>query len=437
MTRRIVLVGGGYVSLHACSQLRRRLRREIRRGSVELMVISADDCHNFHGFTGEVIAGLMPVHRTRTPLVGVCNPAVVVNGVVTAVDRHRRTVSYRPTAGGAAVEIAYDQLIVGSGSREPVDGVPGLAEHGYTLRSPGELERFVGAVERLVCMSNHPSAAGSPGPRVVVAGGGLAGVELAAAIADRGRGRLTVDLVHSGDGLLPALRDVHPGLVRRAERELGRLGVRVHRSLLVVRVTPEGAVLSDGTLLAANAVLGTIGQRPTPLPGLGREFRDDAGRLVTAGDLSVTEGVWSAGDAARVLHVTTGKPVPSNALWAIKGGAHVGANVARAVRGRRTRAFRYRGLGQAASFGVGRSIAELYGLPLVGRAAWVMRLMFFLRFLPSRRRVPSVLGDVGQALRGNRITASGRWVAAPEWAPPRQAAAPAAAASSSGRLQAA
>ena len=43
-----------------------------------------------------------------------------------------------------------------------------------------------------------------------------------------------------------------------------------------------------------------------------------------------------------------------DALWAIKAGDHVGRNVARALTGRPGRPFRYLGLGQAASFGVGR-----------------------------------------------------------------------------------
>jgi len=85
--------------------------------------------------------------------------------------------------------------------------------------------------------------------------------------------------------------------------------------------------------------------------------------------------------------------VPANALWAIKGGHHVGANLARIVRGRPARPFTYRGLGRAASFGFGRSIAELYGIPFTGGLAWLLRLTFFLRFMPSRRRAAQVVGD--------------------------------------------
>ena len=402
VTRRVVMVGGGYVTLHACGELRRRLRREIRSGAVELVVISADDRHNFHGFTGEVLAGMMPLRRTRTPLARICRPATVIHARVTAVDRRNRIVSYLPVGAAEAASLSYHELIIGSGGREPADGIPGLAEHGYTLRGPGELARFAGVVDRLV-------ADGGAGGRIVVAGGGLAGVELAAAVADRGRGRIAVDLVHAGPQLLPVLRAGQPRLARRAERDLAGLGVRVHPGVRLSGVTPGAAVLSDGTVLPAAAVLGVIGQRPVPIPGLGPDLRDAAGRLLTGPDLSVAEHVWAAGDAARVQHVHTALPVPATALWAIKGGAHVGRNVAAVLHGDHPRRFGYRGLGQAASFGLGRSVAELYGVPFTGPLAWLLRLAFFLRFVPSRRTALAALGDVGNVLGGRRLGPDGRW----------------------------
>lgn len=394
MTRRVVLLGGGYVTLHACAQLRRRLRAEIRRGDVELVVVSTDTAHNFHGFTVEVLAGLLPAARTRTPLESVCRSARVIHASVTVVDPVRRVVEYQPASGGAPVRLGYDHLVIGTGGREPVAEVPGLREFGHTVRTAGELQRFGSVIDRLADRGNAC---------VVVAGGGLAGVELAAAIADRGRGRMVVTLVHSGAALLAVLRAEHPSLARRAEQELDRLCVRVLPGVRLAGVAPGAAVLSDGTLLAADAVLGAIGQRPVVLPGLDGALRDGVGRLITSPDLRVAERIWAAGDAALVRHPRTGTPVPANALWAIKGGAHVGANIARVLRGHKPRRFRYRGLGQAASFGLGRSIAELYGVPFTGTLAWLLRLTFFLRFLPSRRRAPLVLSDLAQAILGRRF----------------------------------
>ena len=395
---RVVLLGGGYVTLHAYAGLMRHAGRAVRGGAVQVVVISADDAHSFHGFTGEVLAGLLPYDRTRTPLAEAMPHAYVIVGRAVGIDAGRRVVRYEQEGETGIRILDYDDLVVGTGGREPATAVPGLAEHGFTLRAPGDIQVLADRVRR---------ATAARGPRrhtVVVAGGGMAGVEMAAAVADLGGARIRVELVHSGEHLLPELRHAQPRLAARAARELTRLGVRVRLGVRLASVSADHAYLSDGTSLPASTVIATIGQRPVQVPGLDGH-RDPRGRLVTRPDLSVVEHVWAAGDAACVVHPTSGEPVPANALWAIKGGEHVGRNLARSVAGRRTRPFAYRGLGQAASFGFGRSISELYGVPFTGWVAWVLRLTFFLRFMPSRRTAARVVGDFARhAARGRTAT---------------------------------
>ena len=370
--KRVVLLGGGYVTLHAYGAIVRRLRGELRRGEVEIVVISADTVHNFHGFTGEVVAGLLPIGLTQTPLTEAMPKARVLHARVTHVDVVARTVSF---TGG---DLTYDALVVGTGGREPLDAVDGLTGHGLTLRGPGDLADLLQRVRVI------------DGP-VVVVGGGLAGVELAAALAAR-TGHVV--LVQSADRVVPALHAEQPRLAARCTRELTRLGVDVRTGVRVAAVDDGSVTLSDGSVVPTHVVLATTGQRAVALPGLESLPRDDRGRLVTTRDLLVAPDVWSAGDAASVAHPRSGLPVTANALWAIKAGDQVGRNVARALRGRAGRPFRYLGLGQAASFGVGRGVADLYGFPLTGWVAWLMRVGFFLRFMPSRSRAVRVPGEL-------------------------------------------
>jgi NADH dehydrogenase len=238
----------------------------------------------------------------------------------------------------------------------------------------------------------------------VVAGGGIAGAELAAAIAERGH---PVALVHSGARILAEWAN-HPRLVSRAEAELRRLGVRVVPQTRVVEVSATDALLSDGTVLPAATVVAATGQRPVRIPGVD-QWRDDRGRLRTRRTLAVTKGVWAAGDGARVTHPIVGGPVPANALWAMKGGDHIGRSIARELGGRAAKPFRYPGLGRAASFGFGRGISELYGVPFTGALAWMLRLVFFLRFMPSRSRAGGVVADLTRyAVRGPAGRVAGR-----------------------------
>lgn len=379
--KRVVLLGGGYVTLHAYGAIVRRLRGELRRGEVEIVVVSADTVHNFHGFTGEVVAGLLPIGLTQTPLTEAMPKARVLHARVTHVDLATRTVRF---TGG---ELGYDALVVGTGGREPLDAVDGLAGNGLTLRGPGDLGELLQRVRVL------------DGP-VVVVGGGLAGVELAAALAARAA---QVVLVQSADRVVPALHAEQPRLAARCTRELARLGVDVRTGVRVDAVDDGSVTLSDGSVIATHVVLATTGQRAVALSGLDSLPRDDRGRLVTTRDLLVAPDVWSGGDAASVAHPRSGLPVTANALWAIKTGDQVGRNVARALRGRAGRPFRYLGLGQAASFGVGRGVADLYGLPLTGWVAWLMRVGFFLRFMPSRSRAVQVPGELVRRSRAAQV----------------------------------
>ena len=379
--KRVVLLGGGYVTLHAYGALVRRLRGELRRGEVEIVVVAADTVHNFHGFTGEVVAGLLPIGLTQTPLAEAMPRARVLHARVTHVDLVARTVAFAAPDGPG--ELTYDALVVGTGGREPLDGVDGLTGRGLTLRGPGDLADLLQRVRVL------------DGPAVVV-GGGLAGVELAAALAGRSA---QVVLVQSADRIVPALHAEHPRLAARCTTELARLGVDVRTGVRVETVDDDSVTLSDGSVVRTHVVLATTGQRAVALPGLDSLPRDQQGRLVTTRDLLVAPDVWSAGDAASVAHPRTGVPVTANALWAIKAGDQVGRNVARALRGRAGRPFRYLGLGQAASFGVGRGVADLYGFPLTGWVAWLMRVGFFLRFMPSRSRALRVPGELARRSR--------------------------------------
>ena len=404
---RVVLLGGGYATMHAYRALARRVGRE----AITMTVVSADDSHNFHGFTGEVVAGLLPLAVTRTPLVEVLPRADFLHGQVIRVDLAQRLVIAQPVAGGEPRQLPFDQLIVATGGREPVEQVPGMREHGFTLRGPGELERFLERLSRIAAPGSadrHARESRDSAP-VVIAGGGMAGVELAAAVADRLRAAGVdnpVLLVHSGAEILPGLRAELPSVAARAERELARLGVQVRTGLSIIAVDDAGVELSDGTHLSAAAVLGTIGQRPVALPGLESLPHDGAGRLVTDSTLLVVPGVWAAGDTARVTHARSGKPVPANALWAIKAGGVLGHNISRVITGRRPQPFRYRGLGLAMAFGLGRSATEMYGIGIPGFTGWLLRLGFFLRFMPQRRRAVAVLAAFALLpLRGRHVPA--------------------------------
>jgi len=380
----VLVLGGGYTAVWAARALARGLRRELRAGDVVVTVVSATTAHAFHGWTGEVLAGQVAHDRTRTELVDLLPPSWVLHGHAVEVDTAARLVDVL-TADGVR-RLPYDHLLVATGSRDATERVPGLAAHGWSLKDDDGLAALVRRLDELTC--------GGRGPSVAVVGGGLAGVEAAAAVATRLRSSAGgVVLVDGGPSPLCGLRPRFDRVADYAVREARRLGVDVRSGHRACTVDAAGVLLDDGTRVRADVVVSAVGQTVVRLPGLDAERSRD-GRLVTDPFLRTTcDRVLAGGDGAAVPHPDGSGPCPPNALWAIKQGTRAGRNIARTVRGHRPRPFRFPGLGQAASLGVGRGAAELYGVQLTGWPAWCARWFVFHLFMPSRRAALAALGD--------------------------------------------
>ena len=369
MVTEIVVAGGGYTGVWAA----RTIARAVRTGAIDgvrVRLVSAAPDHSFHGWTAEVITGHVRPERARVPLPRLLPGVEIVRGSVSAVDAAARVLRVTTTEGERT--LPYDQLVVGVGSRDATERVPGLAEHGWSLKDP---EGLAALRARLAGLET--------GATIVIAGAGFTGVEAATAIAQRLPAARVV-LAHPGPEALPMLRPRFTRIADYACEQARRAGVEFLPGARLRRVTAEGADLGEAGFLASATVVTTIGQTPVPLPGLERCLRDAAGRLVTDRYLRVASGIWAGGDVAAVPHPSGRGDCPANALWAIHHGKRIGSNVVRALRGGRPRPFAFPGLGQGASLGVGRGAAELYGVQLTGWPAWLARWFFFHWFMPSR-----------------------------------------------------
>lgn len=392
MSSEIVIIGGGYAAVWGARAVLRALRAEDAR----VTIVSASAHHEFHGWTGEVLTGHVRLEHARTPLVDLVPDARVLLGRVISVDLGARSIEVSADRGIRSIR--FDHLLLAAGSSDASGRVPGLREHGWTVKGEGALAAYDSHLSSVV---GRAVASTDDGERtrlltVVVGGAGLAGIELATATAQRLRAAVAaeprlagaapaVHLISADTQTLPGLRPRFGRLADYATRQAERAGVRVHRGRRLAEVSSDGARLDGGAGIPSATVVSAIGQTPVALPGTESLARDDAGRVVTDRFLSAGT-IWAAGDVAAVPRPGTRETCPPNALWAIYAGRRAGRNIARAVTGRRPAAFRFPGLGQAASLGVGRGAAELYGVTLTGWVAWLARWGFFHWFMPSRRQ---------------------------------------------------
>ncbi|OYX07269.1 MAG: hypothetical protein B7Z15_15845, partial [Rhizobiales bacterium 32-66-8] len=279
--RRVVIVGGGYAGLHSFSALRSRLRASIARGDVELVLVSRDGHHTYHGWTGEVLAGDLPVDSTLTALEPILGHSFVLGEVVSA-DLPGRTLTVQSEAGDH--ELAFDHLVIAAGSVDPFDRIPGLAEHGWCVKNTRDMQKLVGHLDVW-------DAATTATRNVIVVGGGLAGVETASALAARfGQnrpGKVNIHLVSSSEKLLPTLRPDFNHIAETATRTLVVQGVQLHQGKRVARIGKDHVELDDGTTVASDLSVVAAGVSFRVLPGTESLPRNGAGQIVADDDLRV------------------------------------------------------------------------------------------------------------------------------------------------------
>ncbi|MGR3795850.1 nitrite reductase large subunit NirB [Vannielia sp. SX4] len=162
---------------------------------------------------------------------------------VTAIDRERKVV-IAPNG-----EVPYDKLVLGTGSSA------------FIIPCPGHDLPGVVAFRDLEDTTAMLEASGAPGSKAVVIGGGLLGLEAAAALRLRG---MEVTVLHLAGHLMERQLDESAGYL--LQKDLEKRGITVLTRASTKAIQGEGkvekVVLEDGTVLEADIVVMAVGIRP-------------------------------------------------------------------------------------------------------------------------------------------------------------------------------
>jgi nitrite reductase (NADH) large subunit len=196
-------------------------------------------------------------------------------------------------------------LILTAGAHPFVPPVPGIQRHGvHPLRTLDEAERIL--------------ALARPGMRCVVVGGGILGMEMAAALAGRG---LAVSLLEGSAHLMPRQLDARAGTLLAARAaELGVAVVTTSRTeTLLGDEQVAGVRLVDGRTLPADLVLIATGVRANS--HLARRVGLEVGEGVVVDDRlhASAPDVWAAGDVCEHRGVMYGNWAAAQAQGTIAG----------------------------------------------------------------------------------------------------------------------
>jgi NADH:ubiquinone reductase (H+-translocating) len=384
----VLVLGGGFAGAYVARLL----------GPHGATIVSLENFMLYTPLLPEAASGTLEPRHTVVPLRVMCPHAELLLGDVRTVDLDGRTATVATEEGDVVVR--WQQLVLALGAIPRVVPVPGLAEHGLSFKSlPDAINLRNHVLRRL------ESADAAPDEETrrtqlsfVFVGAGYAGVEALAELSD---------LVDDAIGYYPRLRDaprrwvlvdaapkILPEIPRRlgeyAARELDARGIEIHVGTTLESVSDDEAVLGDGTRIPTSTLVWTAGVRPNPLL---RELDlplDDRGRVEVDRYLRVPgrPGVWALGDCARVPNTRSDMPDPPTCQHALRQARRLAANLQGDLQ-----PYGYRMLGQVATLGRYKGIADVLGLRLRGFLGWFVTRTYHLYQLPLAQRRTRVVVD--------------------------------------------
>jgi len=305
-------------------------------------------------------------------------------------------------------DVLYDSLIVATGTKHSYFGNDQWADFAPGIKT---LEDALLMRARILDAFENAELETDSGKQhawmtFVIVGAGPTGVELAGSLCEIARDALPRDfrtinteeaqvfLVEGTDRVLPT----YPrSLSRAAARQLAQLGTTIRTRTMVTDIDAEGVTVqgSDGgassrieartVLWAAGVAVGRFGRAvadATEAP------TDRAGRIEVAHDLTIPghPEIFVVGDLA-AAEWAPGKPVPGVAQGGIQGGQYAARLIEARLAGETIGDFEFKDLGELATIGRLRAVADFRMVRFSGFIAWFMWLgihIFWLIGLQNR-----------------------------------------------------
>jgi NADH dehydrogenase len=388
---RVVIIGGGFGGLSAA--------RALKSAPVDVTLLDRRNYHLFQPLLYQVATGSLSPGEIAAPLRGVLSRQKntrVLLGEVQDIDPVSKRVLL---ADGANFE--YDFLIVASGSQSSYYGHDSWRKHAPSLKS---VEDATSIRNRIFSAFEMAERIFDPAERrswltFVIVGAGATGVELAGAIAEIARQTLRHDFrsIHPEEAQIivideapRALPPFPEDLAQKAVDALAKLGVQIKTGHIVNEIDESGLTFQgqDGmdrldakTIIWAGGV--TVSALGKTLAQRTQGETDKSGRIKVGPQLNIAgyPEIYVIGDLALSLG-TDGKPLPGVAQVAMQEGTYAAHSIVRKIQGRKElKRFKYFDKGNLAVIGRWAAIADVFGMHLSGRMAWLVWVFIHLMYI--------------------------------------------------------
>lgn len=393
--QKVVIIGGGFAGLN--------LVKKLDRSKFEIILINRHNYHSFPPLFYQIASsGLDPG--------SICFPLrrelfrrldgkamTLVMGNATSINVEKKTVKVDDR------DIAYDKLVIATGTTNNFFNMPDLIEDVFTLKSAPQAIRC-----RNQILYNLEKAANTKDAELrrrllsfVVIGGGPTGVEIAGALGEMKRyvvpreypsipqQDMRILLVEAAPSLLGTM---DPRSGAEVEKYLKHLLVDVKTGVGMQSYKDGVVKLADGQSIRSDTVIWTAGVTGVKLDVVGADIHRGRGnRFVVDGCNRVVglDDVYAIGDIALMPDVDPAFPGghPQLAQVAIQQSKLLAKNLNK----REEKIFIYNDKGTMATVGRNRAVADLGKIHLSGFPAWFIWMFIHLISILGMRNKISVL----------------------------------------------
>ncbi len=371
-TTKIIVIGGGYAGLRAVEKLAKNPQNEITlfdKNSYHFMQtevydlianeedfaqVSVDLFTFCLGFKGNVVFAKQEV----------CSVDFTNKKVISSTQRHN-----------------YDCLVIAVGARTKfVADVVGLRTHAHGIKVLHRAMQFKQKFEMALFKRVEQSGTTCSAINIVVAGGGLSGVEIAAQMASFAKcfykknnficRKLNIILINSGEKILQGLDEK---LVAKSDKRLHKLGVSIRHNCRVTEISEQSVTLSCEEVLPMDFMIFAGGIEPNALVCQLQLEKNEKGYIVTNSHLQVQnhEEVFAIGDCTTIYN--KGSVVAPTADTAEQTAEVCAQNINNLTQKKPLIAHAIKSRGVLIALGRNYAVAKIYGIYFSGYFAFVMK----------------------------------------------------------------
>ncbi len=332
---RVVIVGGGYAGVKALKVL-------ATSGLCDVVLIDQHPYHYLQTEAYELIANECSMTRVTIDLMALClsygEHVTYIKDTIRGIDFEAKCITGEHTCH------SFDYALLCTGSRTAYNtSIQGLREHSHGVKTLGSALAFKQQFEQRLFQRIESQGGWCAEPfNIVIGGGGLSGVEIAAEMADYVRifhrdNTLTCDNIHLFL-IIPhesVLEGMEPYLINQATKRLLKLGVKIINHSRITSVEEHTLILNDSEPICFDFMIFTGGIVASTLTsGLNAE-KNKKSQLIVDEFLRVPlhDNVFAAGDIAQ-LHDISGKLLPPTAQAAEESGACAANNILMHIQGK-------------------------------------------------------------------------------------------------------